>query len=181
MTQQNRYPVLFREAPAGTLAAAGISTAGAPVRVSIDFRAEMTPDEFREAFGPDRNIVHQMAVQIEDLNGWTVNVYPSDVLACEGDHTMQTAMINAVLEQQGQPPLDEHQTHWDTKGWDDISPEAMLFLLNLHDHFPGPSELDNERAISLMKDAGLCLQDFLKDTPEEKATASATRTAKHSA
>ena len=174
---EKRYPVKFA-APNPAVAPPhrtdGEPTSdGRPLKTYI--HDWMTVQEF-EALMPNQDIVRYMCYETVGPDSWTINIAPEEVLSCERDHAVQTLYVNEVLRvyvgRRDQTAADTNQM---ARGYGEISPDAMLFLMRLHeflnpptDNFDPPNTPNGDtlqKAVDLMLENGIKLHDLIK-TPE---------------
>ena len=99
-------------------------------------------DEFKAMFGPDRNIVGAMAYSSTPNDGWTITVTAGDVLATEGANAMQRLIIDGLLAQIGMDPMEADEIGRRALGINQISLDAVLFLMEMRDQAETPQEAD---------------------------------------
>ena len=165
MTQPELRYLIERKEPTTTRAANfGLTRA---VEFETRIRGWVSVAEFQAMFGTDENIVHSMIRDIETHDHWTTTIGTSDVLACEQEeHSMQHVMINAMRKSAGLPPLSGSESSRRGRDYEDIKPEAALFLMEMYDVAYSPDDVDAELELARFDQAGLTIHDLLKDQPE---------------
>ena len=131
--------------------------------VPTDYVAWVTPDEYRVMHGPDANIVRSMIHNLHTVSGWTVTIGAEDVLSAEsGELSMQHALIGAIREHAGLEAWDDVQTLGAALAYDDISPEAVRFLMAMYDDAERPSDVNMGHQMELLEEYGMGLTDFAR-------------------
>ena len=123
-------------------------------------RGEVSLEEFKAMFGPDRNIVEAMAYSSTSRDGWTITVTAEDVLAAEGTNTMQHLIIDGLLAQMGLDPMKADEIGRRALGLNQISPDALLFLMEMRDRAETPQEADVIAELRRLEEAGLGMIHF---------------------
>ena len=138
----------------------------------------MTLEEF-ESMKPGCDIVRYMSYEAVGPEHWTIHVTPDEVLNCERDRAIQGIYINAVLRKfLSQAEKEPDEIRKVTKGYDEIGPDAVLFLMQLHemlnqpvDAFESPTLEDETiiEAVSMMVQKEVTLHDLMKseETPPQ--------------
>ena len=136
----------------------------------------VTIEEF-EALKPGSDITKYMSYPSVGPEHWTIHITPDEVLNCERERAVQGIYINAILRKYlKQPEKSPDEMQKITRGYGEIGPDAVLFLMQLHeminepvDNFGPPAPLDDEmtlRAVDLMVQEGVTLPDLMKTTDQ---------------
>ena len=132
--------------------------------------ADITPDECQRIFGDKFSITRIMCQVSFDRHGFTVRIFGSDVLACEGGYTShQGELINALRQRAGLPPLEHPQIEDIARGYEDISPDALEAILIVAADSPKASEMDIRYALEQLDALNVTLADLVMDGAENAA------------
>ena len=132
----------------------------------------LTLDEF-DSLMPGHDIVRFMAYEAVGPEGWTIHIHAEEVLSCERDRAMQTIFINAMRQEHlSKAHADPADIREMARGYGEISPDAVLFLMRLHefmnepeDNFQHPDPPDAEtlaKADEMMTQNGVTMRDLMK-------------------
>lgn len=177
---EKRYPVKF-PAPAPTVVPAPVSD-GIPVgtgrKLNTYVHDWLNVREF-EAMMPGWDIVQYMCYKSVGPNSWTINICPEEVLSCEREGAIQTLYVNEVFKVYvGIADSTREQVSQMARGYGEISPDAVLFLMRLHEFLHPPSDNLEEptplagktlqKAVDMMLENGINLHDLIKSpaTPQ---------------
>ena len=168
MTTENRYHIRMTSPTLASLKAIGIGAGEEPLpKLRITMQGEVTLEEFHRVFGPEQNINDMMCNETDDIDGYTIHVFLSDVLACEEDYNShQDVLVNAMLQCQGMDELDHQEIILRARDYDNLSPQAAAFLLSCAEGGMKPEELDSAGILNNALGNGFTLEDFLLP-PEE--------------
>ena len=133
---------------------------GGDLTFETTIRGEVSLEEFRAMFGPDRNIVGAMAYSSTSRDGWAITVTAEDVLATEGTNTMQHLIIDGLLAQMGLDPMEADEIGGRALGVNQISPDALLFLMEMRKRAETPQEADVITELRRLEEAGLGMVHF---------------------
>lgn len=164
MSQQKLYQI-FTKAPVQTdLTAYGVDRKDGQGRDRgrTLIEANITEGEFHRIFGEDANIVHAMCCESYDERNFTIRIFASDVLACEGSLiSHQGQLINALREDKGLEPLPHDQMAQQARSYEDTKPQMMQILLEMAADNPDPHDLETAQAIRDMEEHGFTLDDLI--------------------
>ena len=171
MTSENRYHIMVKTSTdLVSLKAMGIGTGDGPQpqpKLDITIQGEVTLGEFHRVFGPEQNINHMMCIETDDIDGYTIHVFLSDVLACEGQHhSHQDVLVNAMLKCQGMDELDHEEIARRARDYSELSPQAAAFLLSCAGGGMKPDELDSDEILNQALGNKFTLEDFLLPAEE---------------
>ena len=158
MTTENRYHIRMTSPTLASLKAIGIGTGDEPwPELRITMQGEVTLEQFHQVFGPEQNINDMMCNETDDLDGYTIHVFLSDVLACEEDHkSHQDVLVNAMLKCQGMDELD----HPEMAQWPGDDPKGQGLREPLSPGRCLPAELrrrrNETRGTRLRRDSEQC-------------------------
>ena len=136
----------------------------------------VTLEEF-ETLMPGEDIVRYMCYEAVGPEHWTINIHPEEVLTWERDNAVQSIYVKSMFRNyQDQFEEKPERLAKTTRGYGEISPDAVLFLMKLHEMLNWPKDdftphipLEDEelsKAIQLMVENGVTIHDLIK-YPEE--------------
>lgn len=163
MTSQPTYQIHTQAPNPVRLEDYGINPQGdrGPRFTQTIFEASLTEDEFHLIF-PDRNLVDAMCRESCDSDNYTIRIYASDVLACEGNgNSHQDRLILAFTEREGLPNPCPEALPAAARDYASITPAALELLLELADDYPDPDDIDTSLALARADALGLTLGDYL--------------------
>lgn len=99
-------------------------------RATTMISEDITEGEYRNIFGPDRNMQSDICHETQGRNGYAIRMFLPDVLACEGGlRAHQARLINHILKAGGAAPLDEREIKLRARDCRDITLQAADALL----------------------------------------------------
>ena len=181
-TQAKRYPVKFA-APAlvnmpATSPNEGATSEARELKTYV--KDWLTVEEFNYLM-PEHDIVKFMCYEAVGPESWTINLHASDVLSCESRRAVQTIYVNAVRNVYlGKDQETPEKIEKIARGYGEISPDAVLFLMRLHeylndpeDNFEAPQAPDEEtlsKAVEMMINNDVALHHLTKNDNTEVIT-----------
>ena len=135
---------------------------GEDLTFETTIRGEISLEESKAMFGPNRNIVVAMAYSSTSSDGWAITVTAEDVLATEGTNTMQHLIIDGLLAQIGMDPMEADEIGRRALGINEISPDAVLFMMEMRDQAETPQEADIIAELRCLEEAGLGMIHFCR-------------------
>ena len=100
--------------------------------LELSIAGQVTPAQFAELFGADKDMVSALCYEVEGPDSWTIHVGISDVLSVESSYrSMQTATINAFRQLEGLPILTPLEAAKEARS--ELSLPAGDFLLWLYE------------------------------------------------
>lgn len=139
---------------------------GSP-RLKATLVGDLTEEEFQQEFGPGIRITEMMCLETNDIDGYTIHITLTDVLACENEHSHQDVLVNMLRKSEGMEPLEHEELVQRARRYGDLTPEAAQFLLGCAEGGMHPDELDDEMIMNEALSSGLTLGDFLRPQGEE--------------
>ena len=132
-------------------------------RLRVTMVGELTEEEFGREFGDRMRITEMMCLETDDLDGYTIHVLLTDVLASENEHSHQEVLVRGLMESGGMEPLEHQELLRRARSYDDITPDAARFLLNCAGGGMHPEELDDAEIANQAMSNGFSLKDFLRE------------------
>ena len=165
MTTEKKYPVRF-PAPNPVTTADGR-------QLKTHVHDWLTRKEF-EALVPGGDLVKHLCYEAVGPEHYIILIGSEEVMSCERSNAVQSLYISDFLrarDGQGERSLEEAAGI--ARCYEDISPDAVLFLLKLHeqvnepvDHFEPPQAMSGaalESAMALMAGEGVTIRDLVCD------------------
>ena len=158
----NRYPISTPAPRPVKLSDFGMARDqdGGDLTFETTIRGEVSLEEFKAMFGPNRNIVGALAYSSTSSDGGTITLTAEDVLATEGTNTMQHLIIDGLLDQIGMDPMEVDEIGRRALGINQISPDAVRFLMEMRDRAKTPQEADVIAELRRLEEAGLGMIHF---------------------
>lgn len=169
MSAEKRYPVRF-PAPVPALAAGSGNGDGRHLKTYV--QDWLTREEF-ETLMPGQDMVKHLCYEAVGPEHYMVLIGSEEVLSCERTSAVQTRFVNEFLQtRSGHPPRTLDEAAEISLCYDDLTPDAVLFLLKLHETVNEPSddftpimpmgEQKLAQAVSLMEQEGVSIRDLVR-------------------
>lgn len=137
---------------------------GADVMFHTCFTGEVSVDEYRAMFGEAADIVRDMCIVVlTPMDRLPVHVTANDVLACDSWNTSHHFIINAYREEAGLPRLGDEVIEDAGLAYGEISPDAVLFLMEMYDGVPSAVSANPAEQLAKARERGLALSDFVRE------------------
>ena len=81
----------------------------------------------------------------------------------QGCNTTQSHLISAFFHNVGEPRPTQDRMDTDAIPLDDMTTQAVAFMLSLHEHYMDPtSDADEQELVDLAQQKGLTLDDYYR-------------------